>query len=120
MNRAIEGDDPAEERIPDDRAAVTELFQLAPKDEMARFANVNQSRANLVVRTGEVGSAAVRELVAHLEALLREVLPPELRGEPTGNAIRLARSADGIAGGHLSVAAAAAVIFVFVTAALRS
>ncbi len=33
MNRAIEGDDPAAERIPDDRAAVTELFQLAPKDE---------------------------------------------------------------------------------------
>jgi len=121
MNRAIEGDDPAEERIPDDRSAVTELFQLAPKEEVARFANVNQSRANLVVRTGEVGSAAVRELVAHLEALLREVLPPGLRGEPTGNAILLARSADGIAGGQfLSVAAAAGVIFVFVTGALRS
>ena len=121
MNRAIEEDDPAEERIPDDRAAVTELFQLAPKDEMARFGNVNQSRANLVVRTGEVGSAAVRDLVARLDALLREVLPPGLHGETTGNVILLARSADGIASGQfLSVAAAAGVIFVLVTLALRS
>ncbi len=32
MNRAIESDDPAQERIPDDRSAVTELFQLAPKE----------------------------------------------------------------------------------------
>jgi hypothetical protein len=121
MNRAIEGDDPAEERIPDDRAAVTELFQLVPKDEMARFGNVNQSRVNLVVRTGEVGSAAVRQLVARLDALLREVLPKGLHGETTGNVILLARSADGIASGQLlSVAAAACVIFVLVTLALRS
>jgi predicted RND superfamily exporter protein len=121
MNRAIEGDDPAAERIPDDRSAVTELFQLAPKDEVARFANVNQSRVNVVVRTGEVGSAAVRDLASRLRALLREVLPEGLRGEPTGNAILLARSADGIAGGQLqSVTAAAAVIFLLVATSLRS
>ena len=121
MNRAIENGDPAAERIPDDRGAVTELFQLAPKDEMARFTNVNQSRANLVIRTGAVGSASVRELVARLQALLREVLPAGIRGETTGNAILLARSADGIAGGQLqAVAAAATVIFVLVALALRS
>ena len=57
INRAVEADDPSQERIPDQRAGVTELLQLAPKDEMGRFANGNQSRANLVVRTGEVGSA---------------------------------------------------------------
>ena len=121
MNRAIENDDPAAERIPDDRASVMELFQLAPKDDVARFANVNQSRVNLVVRTGEVGSASVRDLVARLQSLMREVLPPGIRGETTGNAILLARSADGIAGGQLqAVAAAATVIFVLVTLALRS
>lgn len=121
MNRAIEGDDPAQERIPEDRSAVMELYQLAPKEEVARFSNVNQSRANLVVRTGEVGSASVRDLVARLHALLGDVLPDGITGETTGNAILLARSADGIAGGQLqSVAAAAGVIFVLVTIALRS
>lgn len=121
MNRAIEGDDPAQERIPEDRSAVMELYQLAPKEEVARFSNVNQSRANLVVRTGEVGSASVRDLVARLHAVLDDVLPPGITGETTGNAILLARSADGIAGGQLqSVAAAATVIFVLVTIALRS
>jgi predicted RND superfamily exporter protein len=121
MNRAIEGDDPAQERIPEERSAVTELFQLAPKEETARFSNVNQSRANLVVRTGAVGSASVRDLVARINALLHELLPPDISGEATGNAILLARSADGIAGGQLqSVAAAASVIFVLVTLALRS
>jgi hydrophobe/amphiphile efflux-3 (HAE3) family protein len=121
INRAVEADDPAAERIPDDRAAVSELLQLAPKDEMERFVNVNHSRANLVVRTGEVGSAAVRELVARLAAPLRDTLSPELRGEATGNAILLARSADGIAGSQLqSVGSAAAAIFALVTVALRS
>jgi predicted RND superfamily exporter protein len=121
MNRAIENDDPAAERIPDDRASVMELFQLAPKDEVARFSNVNQSRVNVVVRTGEVGSASVRDLVARLQSLMREVLPPGITGETTGNAILLARSADGIASGQLqAVAAAATVIFVLVTLSLRS
>lgn len=121
MNRAIEGDDPAEERIPDARASVSEMLQLAPKDEMSRFVNANQSRTNLVVRTGEVGSASIRHLVSHLAAPLREELPEGFRGEATGNAILLARSADGIAESQLqSVGSAAAAIFVLVSIALRS
>ena len=61
---------------------MTELFQLAPKDEMARFANVNQSRANLVVRTGEVGSARGARISSRGSTrLLDEVLPPGIRGE---------------------------------------
>jgi hypothetical protein len=121
LNRAVEADDPAAERIPEERAAVSELLQLAPKDEMERFVNVNHSRANLVVRTGEVGSASIRDLVSHLAAPLRETLPPDLHAEATGNAILLARSADGIAGSQLqSVGSAAAAIFLLVTVALRS
>jgi predicted RND superfamily exporter protein len=121
INRAVEADDPAAERIPDDRAAVSELLQLAPKQEMERFVNVNHSRANLVVRTGEVGSAAVRDLTARLSVAMRETLPADLRGEAVGNAILLARSADGIAGSQLqSVGSAAAAIFALVSLALRS
>jgi predicted RND superfamily exporter protein len=121
MNRAIERDDPAAERIPDDRAAVSELLQLAPKDEIARFVNVNASRANLVVRTGEVGSAAVERLAAALREASRATLPAAITAEPAGTAILLARSVDGIADSQLlSVGAAALTIFALVAASLRS
>jgi predicted RND superfamily exporter protein len=121
MNRAVEADDPAAERIPDERPAVTELLQLAPKDETGRFVNGNQSRANLVVRTGAVGSAAIRRLEAALHAALRGTLPDGLAGAPTGNAILLARSADGIAGGQgRAVGLASLAILVLCAAALRS
>jgi predicted RND superfamily exporter protein len=122
MNRAVEADDPAEERIPETRPAVTELLQLAPKDELGRFVNGNQSRANLVVRTGEVGSAAIRRLSAALGAAIRsELAGSELAAHPAGNAILLARSADGIAAGQgRAVTLATAAIFVLVAAALRS
>lgn len=121
MNRAVERDDPAEERIPDSRAAVSELVQLAPKDETARFATVGQGAVNLVLRTGVVGSAAVRELVAHVDAALRDVVPDGVGAEITGNAILLARSADGIASSQAqSVALASLSIFALVAAALGS
>jgi predicted RND superfamily exporter protein len=121
INRAFEADDPAAERIPETRAEVSELLQLAPKDEMARFVNVNHSHANLVVRTGEVGSAAVRDLTTRLRNASRGALPDGIAAEPVGNAILLARSADGIAGSQLqSVGSAAATIFVLVSLALRS
>lgn len=121
MNRAIEKDDPAEERIPESRAAVMEMLQLAPKDEMARFTDPTQSAVNLVIRTGVVGSAAVRHLVAHVRAALDEELPAGITGEITGNVILLARSADGIAGSQLqSIVLAAGSILVLVAASLGS
>jgi predicted RND superfamily exporter protein len=120
LNRAIERDDPAQERIPDSRAGVSELLFMVPKGELARFMNVDHSRANLVVRTGEVGSASVRELSDRLEEELAEAgLPVE--GAVTGNAILLNRSADGIAEGQpRTVGVAALAIFVLIAAALGS
>jgi hypothetical protein len=121
MNRAVERGEPAAERVPDDRAAVSELLQLAPKDEIARLVNVNASRANLVVRTGEVGSAAIARLSGALRAAGREALPASIEAEPAGNAILLSRSVDGIADSQVqSVGAAALTIFALVAAALRS
>ena len=68
LNRAIEEDDPAAERMPETRSAVAELLYLVPKNELGASPPANQARANLVVRTGEVGSAAVRGLATRLEA----------------------------------------------------
>ncbi|MEN8181176.1 MAG: MMPL family transporter [Myxococcota bacterium] len=122
LNRALAGDDPEEERIPDSRPAVAELLFLAPKGHLDRFTNVNHSRANLIVRTGAVGTAAMRELSRGLEELLREgTLPRDLDAGVTGNAILLARSADGIARSQpLSIGLAAGAILVLIAVGLAS
>ncbi len=122
MNRALERDDPAEERIPDTRAEVAELLFLAPKGHLERFANVDHSRANLWVRTGAVGSEAIRETETALSrAVAAAGFPAGISGAVTGNALLLARSADGIARSQpKTVGLAALVIFALVWASLRS
>ncbi|MGH0032690.1 MAG: efflux RND transporter permease subunit [Myxococcota bacterium] len=121
LNRAVSGDDPAAERIPDTRAGVTELFFMLPKSDLQRFATIDQSAANLVVRTGEVGSAALRALSARIEAVLAERPVPGLRAGLTGNAILLTRAADGVARAQpRTVLLAAAAIFLLLATSLRS
>src|SRR5262249_48501099 len=84
LNRAVSEDDPAAERIPDTRAGVAELLFMIPKSDLARFATVDQSAANLVVRTGAVGSAAMRGLTARLEnALADGAVPAGMRATIT-------------------------------------
>jgi len=122
MNRALERDDPAEARIPDSRAAIAELLFLAPKGHLQSFTNVDHSRANLWVRTGAVGSEAIREVETALEAAVEVAhFPENVRSAVTGNALLLARSADGIAESQpQTVGLAALVIFMLVWASLRS
>jgi predicted RND superfamily exporter protein len=122
LNRAFQADDPAQERIPDTRPGVTELMFMIPKNELRRFSTVNQTRANLMVRTGEVGSAAIRSLEDGIERVIdATALPPGATARVTGNALLLAHSADGIARSQpLSVGLAALAIFVLLTLGLRS
>jgi len=69
-----------------------------------------------------VGSADILRLTRALEAELAQVTLPEgISARVTGNAILLARSADGIAKGQpISVAIAALSIFVLISVGLRS
>ena len=122
MNRVMSRDDPEAERIPDTRGAVAELIFMAPKGDLDRYTNVNHSRANVLVRTGAVGSAAVRSVAAQLEtAISKGALPEGVEAEVTGNAILLSRSADGIARSQpQTVCLAALAIFVLVALAFRS
>jgi predicted RND superfamily exporter protein len=122
LNRALAADDPAEERVPDSRAAVTELLFMFPKPDLSRLATVDQSAANVVVRTGEVGSAAVRALVAGIEEILADgVLPAGLRSAVTGNAVLLNRAADGVARSQpLTVGLAALCILLLLAVGLGS
>ncbi len=122
LNRAFSGGDPAAEVLPDSRPGVMELLFLVPKGDLARFVNLDHSRANLVVRTGEIGSAAVRDLVARIEAVVAEVpLPGVAATAVTGNTVLIARSADGVAEAQpRTVAAAGLAIFAVVWWTFRS
>ncbi len=122
LNRAFNKDDPAYERIPDTRPGVTELLFMIPKNELQRFTTVNHGRANVIVRTGEVGSSDILRLTNAIDAEIAQVdLPDGVTARVTGNAILLARSADGIAKGQpVSVAIAAISIFLLVSLGLRS
>ncbi len=122
LNRAVARGDPAEERIPDSRAGVSELLFMFPKSDLARFSTVDQSAANLIVRTGEVGSASMRKLSDRITAVLGDgLLPEDIEAVVTGNALLLNRAADGVARSQpLTVGLAAVTIFVLLALGLRS
>ncbi|MGE4607484.1 MAG: MMPL family transporter [Myxococcota bacterium] len=122
LNRAVSGDDPDEQRIPETRAAVTELLFMIPKADSQRFVTIDHSRANVIVRTGQVGSAAMRDLFHRIMVVVDDgLLPSELRVRVTGNALLLNRAADGVAIRQpLTVGLAAMTIFLLLTVGLRS
>ncbi|MCP4003657.1 MAG: MMPL family transporter [bacterium] len=98
-NRALGEGKPEAERIPETRPGIAEVLFMIPKSRTRRFSTSNHSAANLVVRTGRMGSAAIRELERGISKVLAaENLPPGIRSAVTGNAILLNRSADSIAG----------------------
>jgi predicted RND superfamily exporter protein len=117
LNRAMERGDPAAETIPQSRGEIAELYFLAPKNEIRRFMNSNQSRANIVARTSISGSAGILDL----ERRIREVaaasaaLTEAMHVEVTGNALVVNHSADSIARDQITtVAIAALTIFVLI------
>jgi hypothetical protein len=121
VNRAVREGDPAEARIPDTEGELLELLHLIPKARKRPFANVDHSRANLIVRTGEQGSEAVRSLVDSLEVVLQEELSRPLRYEITGDTVLLNRSADTLAWQQLrTVGVTALAIFTIVVLVFRS
>lgn len=120
--RALYEDDPAEERVPGSRREAAELLLLIPKGRLRPLANVDQSRANLVIRSGELGSAAVRALVSKLEGLLSDThLPASVAAEITGETLLVNQSADAIARSQFrTVGVAALAVFAMVALTFRS
>ncbi len=95
---------------------------MIPKSELQRYTTVNHGRSNVILRTGEVGSADILRLTSEVEREIREVALPEgITARVTGNALLLARSADGIAISQpVSVLVAAVSIFLLISFGLRS
>jgi len=122
MNRAIERDEPAAERVPDTREEIANLLLLVPKAKLRRFANTNHSRVNLLIRTSESGSAAVAALRSRLEgAIAAARLPAGITATVTGNTIVFTQASDGIAGNQLTAMVLTTVsILTLVAVSLRS
>jgi predicted RND superfamily exporter protein len=121
-NKALHEGQASEARIPDTREGLAEATFLLPKARLRRFSNSNHSRGNLVVRTGQSGSAAVRALEERILRVLDATQLPEgyVTGV-TGNAVLLNRSADGIAGNQATqVGFAAVTIFLLICLVFRS
>jgi predicted RND superfamily exporter protein len=111
VNRALAAGDPEAERIPETRQGLAEVIFTIPKDRLRRFATSDHSSANLIVRTGSMGSASVRELERAIRAELQNgAVPPGVRADVTGNTLLVNRSADGIAGNQLASLVLATVV----------
>jgi len=121
-NRAFEYDDPKAAVIPATKGEVSDLFLIIPKTRMRPFANANQSSANIIVRTADSGSAAIRALESELIAAIDDVgVPSSLRATVTGSALLLSHNADSIAVNQFTaVGTAALTIFVLITLAMKS
>jgi predicted RND superfamily exporter protein len=121
-NQALEQGKPEEARIPDTRPELAELMFLIPKEKLRTFATSNHSSANLLVRSDRLGSMALRELEDSIHAAITaESLPPGIRADVTGNAIRINRGADGIAGNQVAqLTLTIACVLVIVTVVFRS
>ncbi len=122
LNRAFAAGDPAAERIPESRAGVSELYFMMPRDETSRLLTLDHSRANVVVRTGLVGSSALLGLSDRIDAVIAaHPLEAGARAELTGRALILARGADGLARSQpLGVVLATLAIAVLVSVSLGS
>lgn len=121
-NQAMRGGDPAEARIPDTRGAVAEVTFSVPKTQMRRYGTSNHSRANLIIRSDQAGSASVRALERRIrEVLANADLPAGFTTDVTGNTILLNRSADGVAQNQATqVGFAAGAILLLILVVFRS
>jgi predicted RND superfamily exporter protein len=122
VQAAFDGAELGDGRIPETRQGVAEAMFMIPKTKLRRFATSNHSAVNLVVRTGELGSASMRRLEDRIAAAVRQSgLPDSLRVAITGNTILLNHSADGIASNQtLQVGLAALAILLLVSWVFRS
>jgi predicted RND superfamily exporter protein len=112
-HQALENGDPAEARIPDTRGELAELMFMIPKEKLRAFSTSNHSSANLLVLR-ELEDSIHRELDA-------EKLPEGIHADVTGNAIRINRGADGIAGNQVAqLTMTIALCLVIVTLVFRS
>ena len=120
---AIVANSAGNEAIPQDAAALANLFDnfLAEDPALLRLVNRDRSQAIVILRTNLFSSNALAELTNQLDAWSRANLAAGLTARATGSAVLLNSASDAIADSQLwSLAIAIGLIFMMMAALFRS
>ncbi|HQR35310.1 MAG TPA: efflux RND transporter permease subunit [Blastocatellia bacterium] len=118
LNRAFNGNDPQQYRIPTDEKVISDLF--ADRDQLKGFLTEDGRVARVLIRSTLSGSQAMAQVVREVEQKGKELLPG-LRVYATGTFVLLNRTSDQI--GHeqmLSIGIALVTIFLMLAILFRS
>jgi uncharacterized protein len=121
--QAVAAATPEGETIPQDEAALANLFDnfLAEDPALVRLVSRDRARAIVILRTNLFSSNGLRELTDKLEGWSRANLPASVSARATGSAVLLNTASDAIADSQLwSLAIAIGLIFVMMAALFRS
>ncbi|MGH9799053.1 MAG: efflux RND transporter permease subunit, partial [Blastocatellia bacterium] len=118
LNRAFNGNDPQQYKIPTDEKVISDLF--ADRDQLKSFLTEDGRIARVLVRSTLSGSQAMAGVVREVEQKGKELLPG-FRVYATGTFVLLNRTSDQIGNEQiLSVAIALVTIFFMLAILFRS
>ncbi len=118
LNRAFNGNDPQQYKIPTDEKVVSDLF--ADRDQMKGFLTEDGRVARLLIRSTLSGSQAMAGVVRRVEQKGKELLPG-FRVYATGTFVLLNRTSDEIGGEQiLSIGIALVTIYLMLAILFRS
>lgn len=118
MNRAFNGNDPQQYKIPTDEKVVSDLF--TDRDQMKGFLTEDGRIARLLIRSTLSGSQAMAGVVRRVEQKGKELLPG-FRVYATGTFVLLNRTSDEIGGEQvLSIGIALVTIYLMLAILFRS
>lgn len=118
MNRAFNGNDPQQYKIPTDEKVVSDLF--TDRDQMKGFLTEDGRIARLLIRSTLSGSQAMAGVVCRVEQKGKELLPG-FRVYATGTFVLLNRTSDEIGGEQvLSIGIALVTIYLMLAILFRS
>ncbi len=118
LNRAFNGNDPQQYKIPADEKVIADLF--ADRDQMKGFLTEDGKTARVLIRSTLSGSQAMAGVVREVEQKGKELLP-EFRVYATGTFVLLNRTSDQIGGEQIqSIGIALVTIFLMLAILFRS
>lgn len=118
LNRAFNGNDPQQYRIPTDEKVISDLF--ADRDQLKGFLTEDGRVARVLIRSTLSGSQAMAQVVREVEQKGKELLPG-LRVYATGTFVLLNRTSDQIGNEQmLSIGIALVTIFLMLAILFRS
>ncbi len=118
LNRAFNGNDPLQYKIPTDEKVIADLF--ANRDQLKGFMTEDGQTARVLIRSTLSGSQAMAGVVREVEQKGKELLPG-LRVYATGTFVLLNRTSDQIGGEQVqSIAIALVTIFLMLAILFRS